>query len=90
VGAWEVVAQEVWGCPYQSLHWVRDVVFDEDRSQRTGENPMTAVPGQYQRVVIRGSAIEVISVEYRPKRQRNASVQSAPGRMTRNNVRNPR
>jgi hypothetical protein len=40
---------------------------------------MTAVPGHYQRVVIRGSAIEVMSVEYRPKRQRNASVQSAPG-----------
>jgi hypothetical protein len=40
---------------------------------------MTAVPGQYQRVVIRGSAIEVISIEYRPKRQRDAWAQSAPG-----------
>jgi Family of unknown function (DUF6338) len=62
----------------------RELVLAQPMASRTAENPMTAVPAQYQRVVIRGSAIEVMSVEYRPKRQRNASVQSAaPGRMTR-------
>jgi hypothetical protein len=67
----------------------RELILAPPMASRTGENPMTAVPGQYQRVVLRGSAIEVISIEYRPKRQRNTPVQSAPGRMTRNSVRNP-
>jgi hypothetical protein len=57
----------------------RELILASPMASRTGEKPMTAVPGQYQRVVIRGSAIEVMSIEYRPKRQRNASVQSAPG-----------
>jgi hypothetical protein len=57
----------------------RELILASPIASRTGENPMTAVPGQYQRVVIRGSAIEVMSIEYRPKRQRNTSVQSAPG-----------
>jgi hypothetical protein len=56
----------------------RELILAPPVASRTGENPLTAVPVQYQRVVIRGSAIEVISVEYRPKRQRNASVQSVP------------
>ncbi len=67
----------------------RELVLARPMASRTGQNPMTAVPGEYQRVVIRGSAIEVMSVEYRPKRQRNASVQPVLGRMTRNSVRNP-
>ncbi len=67
----------------------RELILAPPMASKTGENPMTAVPGQYQRVVIRGSAIEVVSVEYRPKRQRTASVQSPPGRMTRSSVRNP-
>jgi Family of unknown function (DUF6338) len=67
----------------------RELVLAQPMASRTGQNPMTAVPGQYQRVVIRGSAIEVMSVEYRPKRQRNAAVQSAPGRVTRDSVGNP-
>ena len=50
----------------------RELVLAPPLASRTGHNPMTAVPGQYQRVVIRGSAIEVMSVEYRPKRKRNA------------------
>jgi len=67
----------------------RELILAPPMASKTGENPMTAVPVQYQRVVIRGSAIEVVSVEYRPKRQRTASVQSPPGRMTRSSVRNP-
>ncbi len=67
----------------------RELILAPPLASRTGENPMTAVPGQYQRVVIRGSAIEVMSVEYRPKRQRNASVRSAPGPMTKGSVRSP-
>jgi hypothetical protein len=47
----------------------RELVLAPPIASKTGENQMTAVPGQYQRVVIRGSAIEVMSVEYRPKRQ---------------------
>ena len=47
----------------------RELVLAPPIATKTGENQMTAVPGQYQRVVIRGSAIEVMSVEYRPKRQ---------------------
>jgi len=57
----------------------RELILAQPMASRTGENPMTSVPGQYQRVAIRGSAIEVMSIEYRPKRQRSASVQSAPG-----------
>jgi hypothetical protein len=47
----------------------RELVLAPPIASKTGENQMTAMPGQYQRVVIRGSAIEVVSVEYRPKRQ---------------------
>jgi Family of unknown function (DUF6338) len=47
----------------------RELVLAPPIASKTGENQMTAVPGQYQRVVIRGSAIEVMSVEYRPKRE---------------------
>ena len=47
----------------------RELVLAPPIASKTGENQMTAMPGQYQRVVIRGSAIEVMSVEYRPKRQ---------------------
>lgn len=50
----------------------RELILAPPMASKTGENPLTAVPGQYQRVVIRGSAVEVMSVEYRPKRQRNA------------------
>ncbi len=49
----------------------------------TGDKPTTALPVVYQRVVIRGSAIDVLSVEYRPKRRHNAAVQSASESMTR-------
>jgi hypothetical protein len=66
----------------------RELVLAPPMASRTGENPMTAVPGQYQRVVIRGSAIEVMSVEYRPKLQPNTSVQSEPDRMTRSPIHN--
>lgn len=47
----------------------RELVLAPPIASKTGENQMTAMPGQYQRVLIRGSAIEVMSVEYRPKRQ---------------------
>jgi Family of unknown function (DUF6338) len=47
----------------------RELVLAPPIASKTGENQMTAVPGQYQRIVIRGSAIEVMSVEYRPKRE---------------------
>jgi hypothetical protein len=57
----------------------RELILAPPMASRTGENPMTAVPAQYQRVVIRGSAIEVMSIQYRPKGQYNAWVQSAPG-----------
>jgi len=51
----------------------RELILAQPMASRTGENPMTAVPGQYQRVVIRGSAIQVMSVEYRLRRQRKVS-----------------
>jgi hypothetical protein len=46
----------------------RELILAKPIMSKTGENQMAAMPGQYQRVVIRGSAIEVMSVEYRPKR----------------------
>src|SRR6266545_600267 len=50
----------------------RELILAPPLAFRTGEKPITAVPAKYQRVVIRGSAIEFMSVEYRPKRHRNA------------------
>jgi len=46
----------------------RELVLAQPMESKAGDNPMTAVPGKYQRVVILGSAIEVMSVEYQPKR----------------------
>jgi hypothetical protein len=53
----------------------RELVLAQPMASKSGDNPMTAVPRLCQRVVIRGSAIEVMSVEYLPERQRNAAVQ---------------
>lgn len=61
----------------------RELILARPLASRTGENAMTALPPKYQRVVIRGSEIEVISVDYRPKRQPDASVPSAPGSVIR-------
>jgi Family of unknown function (DUF6338) len=47
----------------------RELILAKPIMSKTGDNQLAAMPGQYQRVVIRGSAIEVMSVEYRPKRQ---------------------
>jgi len=57
----------------------RELILAQPMASKTGENPLTAVPGQYQRVVIRGSAIEAMSVEYRPKPQRDASLRLLVG-----------
>jgi hypothetical protein len=46
----------------------RELILAPPMASKTGEHPMTPLPQQYQRVVIRGSTIEVIAVEYRPKR----------------------
>ncbi len=60
----------------------RELILAPPLESSTGDKPTTALPVVYQRVVIRGSAIDVLSVEYRPKRRHNAAVQSAPGSMT--------
>jgi Family of unknown function (DUF6338) len=52
----------------------KELVLAQPLASKTGDKPtMTALPAPYQRVVIRGSAIEVLAVEYRPKRQNNAA-----------------
>jgi Family of unknown function (DUF6338) len=47
----------------------RELILAKPIMSKTGENQLAVMPDQYQRVVIRGSAIEVMSMEYRPKRQ---------------------
>jgi Family of unknown function (DUF6338) len=46
----------------------RELILAQPMESRTGEKPMAAVPGKYQRVIIPDSAIEVMSVIYHPKR----------------------
>src|SRR6266542_1968113 len=66
------------GVVYSGLvaHFSADLEVD-------GRELILAPPVVYQRVVIRGSAIDVLSVEYRPKRRHNAAAQSASESMTR-------
>jgi hypothetical protein len=54
----------------------RELVLAQPMASKTGDNPMTPVPRQYERVVIRGGAVEVMSVEYRLKRQHNAAAEA--------------
>ncbi len=54
----------------------RELVLAQPMASRASKDRMAAVPAQYQRAVILGSAIEVMSVEYRPKRQDHASVRA--------------
>ncbi len=61
----------------------RELILAPPLASSTSDKPTTALPVVYQRVVIRGSAIDVLSVEYRPKRRHNAAVQSASESMTR-------
>lgn len=44
----------------------RELVLAAPITSKVVGSSMAAVPAQYQRVVLRGSAIEVLSVEYRP------------------------
>jgi hypothetical protein len=54
------------------------LILAQPLASRTGDKPMTALPAECQRVVIRGSAIEVLSVEYRPKHAAAAAPQQVP------------
>ncbi len=47
----------------------RELILAPPMASKTSDNPMMAVPRQYQRVVIQGSAIQVMSVEYRSKHE---------------------
>jgi len=61
----------------------RELVLAPPLASSTGDKPTTALPVVYQRVVIRGSAIEVMTVEYRLKPKHDASGRPRL-RMTRN------
>jgi hypothetical protein len=46
----------------------RELVLAQPLASKTGTNELAPVPAQYQRVVIRGDSIDVMSVEYRRRR----------------------
>jgi hypothetical protein len=44
----------------------RELVLGPPLYSKTGDNPLTQLPPDYKRVVIRGAMIETMAVEYRP------------------------